>query len=360
MDLFKKTKKPSINDDGRYARLPMDDSSNFRPTSGYASDSGVRRDDGYRSDTALADHNSISSQFHIRSRNQKKKGRSMEFFGQQPLAPEKGRTAAYCVANELKISALIRGFGALFLDFASVNLFSDVIHARHKNGGDLFVFSYGCLVFWGFQEEQEKDYIKHISSYSVGPLSEKDIESDDMEFCMGDQSSICNHEAVLQSDDPVEMLSISFAFAQSVKLAVFEEAVETTINKTKHIPENLARTGHISLARDDISRKIGELFVERSYVNLHSDILDTPDFFWERDEWEFVYKRARKYLDLNNRVEVLNKRLDIIKELYDMLNDELHNQHASKLEWIVIYLILIELIIEVFWNILVKDILKLV
>lgn len=33
-------------------------------------------------------------------------------------------------------------------------------------------------------------------------------------------------------------------------------------------------------------------------------------------------------------------------------------QHGYKLEWIVIYLICIEVLIEVVWNILIKDVLK--
>lgn len=50
-------------------------------------------------------------------------------------------------------------------------------------------------------------------------------------------------------------------------------------------------------------------------------------------------------------------RLDIIKELYDMLNDELHHQHENYLEWIIIWILVIEVAIELIWNVLIKDIL---
>lgn len=45
--------------------------------------------------------------------------------------------------------------------------------------------------------------------------------------------------------------------------------------------------------------------------------------------------------------QVLNKRLDIIKELFDMLANELQNTHANKLEWIIIVLIMIEVVFQV-------------
>ena len=72
------------------------------------------------------------------------------------------------------------------------------------------------------------------------------------------------------------------------------------------------------------------MFVDRASINLHSDILDHPEFFWEDDEWLSLYLRAAKYLEIDRRAEVLNKRLDIIKELFDMLASELHNSHSNK------------------------------
>jgi uncharacterized Rmd1/YagE family protein len=49
---------------------------------------------------------------------------------------------------------------------------------------------------------------------------------------------------------------------------------------------------------------------------------------------------------MSGRVEVLNKRLDMLKELLDVLQQQMENAHASKLEWIVIWLIVIEVIVE--------------
>lgn len=48
-------------------------------------------------------------------------------------------------------------------------------------------------------------------------------------------------------------------------------------------------------------------------VSLHADVLDTPDFFWDREELEPIYARTCKYLDMEQRVSVLNSRLDLLK-----------------------------------------------
>jgi len=116
--------------------------------------------------------------------------------------------------------------------------------------------------------------------------------------------------------------------------------------------------GSISLSKIEICKNIGSIFVKRSSVNLHSDMLDTPEIFWDYEEWEPNYKKIRKYLDIDKRLEVLNKRLDILKELYDMLNNEVKNMNQHYLEWVIIILIIIEILIEVVWKIFFRDMLK--
>lgn len=58
-------------------------------------------------------------------------------------------------------------------------------------------------------------------------------------------------------------------------------------------------------------------------VNLESDMLSTPDFFWDNDEWEPGYVHARKYLDVDNRVNVLNKRVEVLSAMFNMLRNQL-------------------------------------
>lgn len=51
---------------------------------------------------------------------------------------------------------------------------------------------------------------------------------------------------------------------------------------------------------------------------------------------------------MSGRTEILNKRLDMLRELLDVLQQQMENAHAVKLEWIVIYLIVAEVVVQVF------------
>lgn len=250
---------------------------------------------------------------------------------------------AYCTASAYQIKALYERFKQVG---AITTLYRDVIHlvVPNKEIGDIFYFPYGSSVFWGLSIEQCRSYLEQIKEFEEQPVEE--IEADEFTFIVGDAPKIVEDEIILPNFDVLSRLAISHGLAQSVKLGTFESAVRKTFKHTRHIPEDLARHGRISLSRKEIRRKMGELFIERNSINLHADVLDTPEFFWEYTELESLYAMTANYLDLATRVEILNQRLDVIHELFEMLGNELNHQHSSRLEWTIIGLIVMEVFLS--------------
>lgn len=246
---------------------------------------------------------------------------------------------AYCTASAYHIRTLYEQFKHVG---ASVTLYRDVIHFAVPGEliGDIFYFPYGATVFWGLSLEQCQSYLDQIKDFEEQSVDE--VETDEFTFIFGEVPKIVEDEIILPNTDVLSRLAISHGIAQSVKLGQFESAIRKTFKHTKHIPEDLAKHGRIALSRREIRRKMGELFIERSSINLHADVLDTPEFFWEYSELEPLYAMTAKYLDLETRVEVLNQRLDVIHELFEMLGNEINHQHSSRLEWTIIWLIIVE------------------
>lgn len=217
----------------------------------------------------------------------------------------------------------------------------------------VFVFGFGCVVFWGFEKSLEREIVEGLLADPAiisGITSDADrVEAHDtMMYKLepGTKDNCKNDVIRLESDNPLEKFSLSYALAQSAKLFIWEARVDVTIKDLKHIPERLATTGKSDLTEKHISMMIGKVFIERTQVNLYTEILDTPDFLWEDDAFEPGYVEFREHLDLPERVELLNNRLDILKELLEVLNTQLSNHHSSKLEIIVIWLIIAEILVS--------------
>jgi uncharacterized Rmd1/YagE family protein len=82
------------------------------------------------------------------------------------------------------------------------------------------------------------------------------------------------------------------------------------------------------------------------------NVLDTPEFFWEHPEHEGIYQITAAELGLQTRVRALNSQLDVIHDLFEMLSNELNHQHSSRLEWAIILLIVLEVALVIFVDIL--------
>ena len=68
--------------------------------------------------------------------------------------------------------------------------------------------------------------------------------------------------------------------------------------------QDLKQGTKISMSRADVLRKTGELFALRHLINLSSDLLDTPDFYWEHEEQEELYQKMCSYFSINRRTRV--------------------------------------------------------
>lgn len=220
---------------------------------------------------------------------------------------------------------------------------------------EIFVFEFGAVVFWGFSVGEELEMLNLIRQFVSTKLSIQEslaICDDDCALVLvSPDSEIAIVSDILYLPENTvtkQRLAMSFALGQSVILSLFESQVEIKIPQYNHIPITLATVGRIKdMTLSDVGRLIGELFVIRHNLNLHTDILDTPDYFWDVDNCITEYQNIWKYLEMDIRVEVLNKRLDMIKELLDLLQFHVERSEMNGLEWIIIILIVVYCFIEV-------------
>lgn len=88
------------------------------------------------------------------------------------------------------------------------------------------------------------------------------------------------------------------------------------------------------MTRKEINMHIGELFILRINIHLQGSVLDAPELMWAEPQLEPVYQAVRSYLEMDQRVELLTERLDVIADLLAVLKDQLSHTHGEYLEWI--------------------------
>lgn len=156
-------------------------------------------------------------------------------------------------------------------------------------------------MFWNFAKDEEEKFLPILRHCGVYFLDASDIEVDELNFqydLQGQQPRIFNDVITLKSSNPLIRLSVSHAMAQSVKLNLFENKIESTIEGTIYLPQQMAKYGEIKLDRGQVLRLVGELFDLRMNVNLVSNVLDTPELFWSEPELQGLYGIIRGYFEV--------------------------------------------------------------
>ena len=149
-----------------------------------------------------------------------------------------------------------------------------MIHLQAKKEkqvrGHVFFFHYGAIVLWGFHPEEEQEFLKELKEFERDPVGKTEI--DEFTFAFGQTMRIEEDQIYLHNKNVLTKLAISHGIAQSVKLNNFEDLLNKTIEHAKTLPNDLANKGKIGLSRVEISRKMGEIFIERNFINLHSEM----------------------------------------------------------------------------------------
>ncbi|KAI4264414.1 MAG: hypothetical protein L6R42_000472 [Xanthoria sp. 1 TBL-2021] len=220
---------------------------------------------------------------------------------------------------------------------------------------EMFVFSYGVVVFWNFTERQEKDVLADLTfsesetgvTLVTGAQDEEDFETEEFHFEYSPETPrprVFNDMITLRSGDHMIKLAMSHAIAQSTKLNFFEQRMADQMAEAQHVPRRLALTGKLGMKREELVRILGALFRSRVDVNLSSNMLDVPNFFWDSEPTLHpLYFAVREYLEIKPRVQALNERCRVFLDLAEILSDSIADDRSSRLTWIIIVLILISI-----------------
>lgn len=240
---------------------------------------------------------------------------------------------------------------------------ADVIHAvanyeLSSEKRQIYFFREGSVVFWNVPELECISVLDFLKHYQIGTyyrslvIAEKEIMNysyntsgkksalDSSKFCLDNSPGRCDHDINL------EKFTLSNAMSLSVKLAIWEASLNHYIDSIEYVVEDLKSGKALRISRKEVTRKTGELFGLRHSINLSSDLLDVPDFYWENDELETLYLQLCSYFSISRRTRVMNEKLNHCMELVELLTSHLSDRHHVRLEWMIIVLIMIEVMIE--------------
>lgn len=279
------------------------------------------------------------------------------------LRPNTWTVKALATAEEYNLETLAYGLldQQLYVPSkisTSTNPLPDVIHAVAKyevghEPREIFFFREGSIVMWNISDLECGNLLQFLRRYEQNRYMEELVhtESELMNYNyadLGKKSHLKDGDIILaQEAGNLDRYTFSNAMAQSVKLGIWEASLNRYVDSIEFVTEDLKVGKKIRMTQQEVLRKQGELFSLRHRINLTSDLLDTPDFYWERDDLESLYQRICGYFSIAKRTKVMNERLNHCLELVSILSSHLSDRHHVRLEWMIIVLIMVEVAFEI-------------
>ncbi|KAI5952878.1 hypothetical protein KGF54_003745 [Candida jiufengensis] len=237
----------------------------------------------------------------------------------------------------------------------------EVINIYVSPISNLMVLSNGTLVGWNLSEDKIIDkFLPNIVNSINSKYSEYESEEIDWielkqlpEQPLNNGSSYLHGEIlVVQGLNPdkrlLDMAAFAIGLSRSTRLSILENQLDEFLTLTRNNSEILSLGKRITATEHDLLRITGRLFLLRGKLNLYSELIETPDLYWSEPDLEKIYNSVSKILDINSRISIMNRKLDYATEEQRAFLSVLNEKKSTRLEWIIILLIMIEVGFESF------------
>ncbi|PCE62994.1 RMD1 family protein [Sediminicola luteus] len=252
----------------------------------------------------------------------------------------KAKIEAYQLADAIDIQGCKK-------HFSYYPLFEDRDELFLKCGIEsyLYIFRYGTICTYnidiGDTEEIKRSIYRFCDSpkFADGPLLETINVQTGSETMRTDFNSV-----YLVRHDEGKIRLIMMNTAQSVALDYFAGITERLLEDTRGHTSILESKGKLDIGGRTLKKYIGKVLNVKNRISENLYIFDSPGITWEDEALNRLNDLLKDKFDLKDRYLTINRQLDIVKENLDLFKDIMFHRDSSRLEWVIILLILFEVI----------------
>jgi len=215
---------------------------------------------------------------------------------------------------------------------------------RVGEAGFAVVFRYGVVVLVGLDPLAEDEVLRGIAPRVAGPFPLHEEETARLIHAEDREERVEPDGAIRIADrSPQRLLVVADALAKSAALAQDERQVASVFDTIEPWARTLASRGRGPAGRRAMIRLIGSALLVEHRVSGRVAVGEKPDLLWDRPDLERLYARLETEYELDERAEVLNRKLELIGQTARLMTDLIDTERSLRLEWAIVILIIAEI-----------------
>lgn len=245
----------------------------------------------------------------------------------------------------------IKKFRAEFGAEAFSGSTSEVFYALNDSNRYLYVFDYGVVVFGNYDALAKSQFVDYIKNYATTKVDLNLFEEYRIKLEENSSQSLVKDDFVtVPYIDAAIVGIVMLNIGQSVALEYYEVLTGELISSSKHYIVELEKNGKLSISKTNLLKYIGKVLNVKNSIVDNLYILDDPNLVWDNEELNLLNRRLKLNFDINPRFKDLDYRLQIVENNLTLFTDVLNVRESTRLEWVIIILIVLEIIIALFFH----------
>jgi uncharacterized Rmd1/YagE family protein len=217
-----------------------------------------------------------------------------------------------------------------------------------KLGDSQFVaiYRFGVAVFIGCSTAEEEAFIAKISGRIAGKRDRLENEVALVDIAPTYEDRVPPGGPIeIPELSPARFLVIADVLAKTVSLARDEAALSGVFDQIEPFAVKLMRSGRTPGNRRAVLKLIGHALFVQHRIAGRVAVEEKPDILWDHPGLERLYARLEDEYELRERGQALTHKLNVIVESGQALTDIFDVDRSTRLEAIIVFLILTEIII---------------
>lgn len=252
---------------------------------------------------------------------------------------------SYQIADSIDIKLFKAYFKAELYYSDADELFYSIDHKKF-----IYVFKYGVACFLNIDPIKISEFLKVINPYCRNPYEHPLSEEFLIETGTRENKIGYNKIEIISADTEVLRL-IMLNVSQSVALDYYSEQATTLLEETNSHTIHLVHRGTLAIRGRNLKKYIGRTLYLKNRISENLYIFDAPPEAWEDENLNKIDTGLKRTFDLQERFRNIQESLSIVKENLDLFKDILQHRTSTRLEWVIIILISIE-VVHFFLNLL--------
>ncbi len=247
------------------------------------------------------------------------------------------KIVAFYIAEQLHLKRLKEVYAGSLLQESPSELFYRVDEDCY-----FYAFDYGAVVFANMSDTDMSQNLVFLQQFVDHTLPEKLRDDFEIEHHPGrephfgfDLMQVPN-----LSEDVVKIAMLNVA--HSVALDFYSQRAHELLLEMRHFTSQMEDKGSISISRKNMIRFIGRALNTKNRIVENLFIFDSPDLTWEDEHLDRIYRGLVRTLEIQTRFREIEYTFKVVEDNLSVFRELYLHRESSKLEWIIIVLICIE------------------